>query len=207
MRSKHRKHPARKGIPAIFLVAGLVIGLLLISPAGAHISGSFSHLFNQHIKPKFANPGVINDTDNPVDWTRLKNVPGGIADGVDDTGGPPGPASDVQCNGCVTSADVGTITVRTASTAVDGGGAENSAYVIASLSRFCVAGEEAISWSGFFDGDLNPGGPGGSDDHEVTIASVEYQVNVNGLQGYVVHVGNDSGVNHTFTLQVKCLAV
>ena len=32
-------------------------------------------------------PGVINTPSNPVDWTMLKNVPAGFADGVDDTGG------------------------------------------------------------------------------------------------------------------------
>jgi len=31
--------------------------------------------------------GSINDTGNPVDWTRLKGVPSGFADGVDDVGG------------------------------------------------------------------------------------------------------------------------
>lgn len=32
-------------------------------------------------------PGTINEPSNPVDWSVLKNVPAGIADGVDDTGG------------------------------------------------------------------------------------------------------------------------
>ena len=32
-------------------------------------------------------PGTINQSGNPVDWTKLKNVPGGLADGVDDAGG------------------------------------------------------------------------------------------------------------------------
>ncbi|MBI2832104.1 MAG: hypothetical protein HYX79_07600 [Chloroflexi bacterium] len=32
-------------------------------------------------------PGTINQVTNPVDWSMLKNVPAGIADGVDDTGG------------------------------------------------------------------------------------------------------------------------
>jgi hypothetical protein len=31
--------------------------------------------------------GSINQGSNPVDWTRLKNVPGGFADGTDDIGG------------------------------------------------------------------------------------------------------------------------
>jgi hypothetical protein len=32
-------------------------------------------------------PGTINDTSNPVDWTKLKNVPAGFADGTDNVGG------------------------------------------------------------------------------------------------------------------------
>jgi hypothetical protein len=31
--------------------------------------------------------GAVNNGSNPVDWTRLKGVPGGLADGVDDVGG------------------------------------------------------------------------------------------------------------------------
>jgi hypothetical protein len=31
--------------------------------------------------------GIINDAGNPVDWTRLKNVPGGFADGIDNDSG------------------------------------------------------------------------------------------------------------------------
>jgi hypothetical protein len=31
--------------------------------------------------------GTINDSGNPVDWTKLKSVPAGFADGVDDVGG------------------------------------------------------------------------------------------------------------------------
>jgi hypothetical protein len=36
--------------------------------------------------------GTINQGSNPVDWTKLKSVPAGFADGVDDTGGSPPPA-------------------------------------------------------------------------------------------------------------------
>jgi hypothetical protein len=43
--------------------------------------------------------GSLNDAGNPVAWTKLKGVPSGFADGVDDGGGP---ASDVACSGpCV----------------------------------------------------------------------------------------------------------
>jgi hypothetical protein len=38
---------------------------------------------------EFSDPGVINTSTNPVDWSKLKNVPAGFADGTDDTGAPP----------------------------------------------------------------------------------------------------------------------
>jgi hypothetical protein len=68
------------------LVAGVVIGAFMITPAGAHVTDSFKHLWNKHIKPKLANPGTINASGNPVDWTKLKGVPSGFADGTDDVG-------------------------------------------------------------------------------------------------------------------------
>lgn len=44
-------------------------------------------------------PGVINVSTNPVDWTLLKNVPAGFADGVDGTGGGGGTTIVVQEGG------------------------------------------------------------------------------------------------------------
>jgi hypothetical protein len=35
------------------------------------------------IAPRLAEPGTLNRTDNPVDWTKLKGVPAGFADGLD----------------------------------------------------------------------------------------------------------------------------
>ncbi len=170
---------------AVVLVAGVMIGALLLTPAGADVTSSFKHLWNDHIKPKIANPGTINDTKNPVDWTKLKGVPEGFADGADDTG------------------TLGTITVRTDTVTVQGGGGENGAYILDSATRACAAGEQAISWSAFWDGDLNGAAAGGGDDQELTIASVEFD---QADQEYTVWGGNDSGTNHTLTLQVLCLA-
>jgi len=39
------------------------------------------------LKVDLSTPGTINDTTNLVDWTRLKSVPAGFADGTDDGGG------------------------------------------------------------------------------------------------------------------------
>lgn len=207
MRVGRRKHHKRGFRSAVFLVTGVVIGTLMITPAGAHITDSFTHLFNKHIKPKLANPGTINDAGNPVDWTKLKSVPADFADGVDNTGGPPGPATDVVCTGCVTSSDLGTLTVRPNSVLVLGGTGGNGDYILDTVQQSCNAGEEAISWSAFWDGDLNGAAPGGADDQELTVASVQFRVDASGNQGYTAWGGNDSGTNHTFTLEVRCLAV
>lgn len=204
---RRRSHHRPRFRAAVLIGVGLVVGMMMITPAGAALPDSFHKLWKDFIKPKLATPGTINVAKNPVDWTKLKGVPGGFADGVDDTGGAPGPATDVACTGCVTSSDLGTITVRTATALVVGGGAENGAYVENSASRYCLAGEEAISWGVFWDAsDLNGAAPGGGDDLELTISSVVFDIDADGNQGYIAWAGNDSGVDHTMTLQVRCLA-
>jgi hypothetical protein len=40
--------------------------------------------------------GTINDPSNPVDWTKLKSVPAGLADGVDDVGAGDGHSLDAD---------------------------------------------------------------------------------------------------------------
>lgn len=56
-------------------------------------------------------PGTINTVGNPVDWTKLKNVPSGFADGLDDSGGT---ANDLTCSGCVDTADLASNAVTSA---------------------------------------------------------------------------------------------
>ena len=76
---------------AALLALGVMIVAALTGPAGAHKGGS--HIFKKHVLPKLQKAGTINSPDNPVDWTRLKGVPAGIADGVDDAGaGEPDPS-------------------------------------------------------------------------------------------------------------------
>ena len=55
--------------------------------------------------------GTINASTNPVDWSQLKNVPAGFADGVDDGGGT---SSDLVCTGCVGATDLANDAVTTA---------------------------------------------------------------------------------------------
>lgn len=82
--------------------------------------------------------GTVNEDGNPVDWTRLKGVPEGFEDGVDNTGGA---ADDLACDGCVateeledgsiTEADLafvpGDITEVTAGDGLIGGGSAGAA--------------------------------------------------------------------------------
>ncbi|HEX6207698.1 MAG TPA: hypothetical protein VF058_04990 [Actinomycetota bacterium] len=90
-------------------------------PALAHVGGTVGHLWTKHIRPKTdaryfkkaqlrADDGAVNQTGDPVHWTKLRGVPAGFADGVDDAGGG-GPATDVQCAGCVGTSDLGNASV------------------------------------------------------------------------------------------------
>lgn len=67
------------------LVVAVLIGLAM-APAQGHVTKKFGHLWNNHLKPRLAAAGTINDPANPIDWTRLKNVPASIADGDDEVG-------------------------------------------------------------------------------------------------------------------------
>lgn len=68
----------------VLALAGLVLGAALSTgPAVGHLSTS-SHVWKKHVKPKLKKDDTINQSNNPVNWTKLKEVPSGIADGVDD---------------------------------------------------------------------------------------------------------------------------
>ncbi|MFN2490096.1 MAG: hypothetical protein ABR529_10220 [Actinomycetota bacterium] len=54
------------------------------------------------LKDKLAAQGVINQSSNPLDWSRLKNVPAGLADGVDGSG--PTAYAHVKSDGMLISA-------------------------------------------------------------------------------------------------------
>jgi hypothetical protein len=110
-------------------IAILVLAALLISPAGAHVTGSFRHLWRDHIKPRLANAGSLNAPSNPVDWTKLKGVPPDFADGIDDTGGGGGGGNlqveIVTVNGPASSIDTrGDTAPCPAGKVVVGGGAD-----------------------------------------------------------------------------------
>jgi hypothetical protein len=79
-----------------FIVLCLLAAVLLTTPVGAHLEDGVKHFWKEHLKPKLANEGTINKKKNPVDWTKLKGVPAGFADGSDDGGGGGGGSGDIS---------------------------------------------------------------------------------------------------------------
>jgi hypothetical protein len=65
-------------VTACLLVAGAFAGT-----AGGAGAAVWQDVWTQ-IKPLLSEPGTINQAENPVDWSKLKSVPGGLADGRDD---------------------------------------------------------------------------------------------------------------------------
>ena len=108
----------------IAVLAGVVIAAAV--PALGDVTKSWNHLKNKHIKPftdgryfkktDLQTPdGAVNESGDPVDWTRLKGVPAdvvegvvewaniagvpsGFADGTDDEGPAPPPLGDSSAN-------------------------------------------------------------------------------------------------------------
>lgn len=87
MTTQHRSHlrtiASVARALAIVVAAALAVGLAQAPRAGAHDDGTTAHLWLDHVKP-IGVPGTINDSTNPIDWTKLKDVPADIADGTDD---------------------------------------------------------------------------------------------------------------------------
>jgi hypothetical protein len=111
-------HARFKSVPKwVALVSIVALTALLASPAGADVTSSFRHLWRQHIKPKLAREGTFNAPSNPVDWSQLKNVPAGFADGTDNEaansgGGQAPPAPPAAPTGVVGLEVVKRITVE-----------------------------------------------------------------------------------------------
>ncbi|HEX6332078.1 MAG TPA: hypothetical protein VF129_12470 [Actinomycetota bacterium] len=168
-----------------------MLGATLAGPTLAVAGNGFAPIW-KHVKSKLSKPGTINRAKNPVDWTRLKNLPADFADGVDDAGAGGG---------------LGAITVRTENNPIPGGQAHNSKYVLDYVEMFCEPGEIALSGNGYFGGNtLNGGTPGDDDDLEVFIAGTFRTDDGMGNQGYRVWGGNDSGSQRNLIVQVVCMA-
>ena len=73
---------AANNFSANFTVAGGDDGTATTVARGDHI-----HDTRYYTQAFLSSAGTVNLGTNPVDWTRLKNVPPGFADGVDDNSG------------------------------------------------------------------------------------------------------------------------
>ncbi len=147
---------SRTSLIGTLAIVGLVLGFAL-SPAQADVTKSFDHLWKQHIKPKISKPGTINVAKNPLEWTKLKNVPTDFADGVDATAqGTCAVGSfvtEIELDGSLVcdapeAGGNGDITGVTAGTGLSGGGTTgdvslgvNPAAVQTRLQSACAAGE------------------------------------------------------------------
>jgi hypothetical protein len=62
--------------------------------AGAFAEASHNHDDRYYTQTDLSTAGTINQTGNPVDWSKLKDVPTSLADGVDDVGSADGYSLD-----------------------------------------------------------------------------------------------------------------
>jgi hypothetical protein len=70
----------RTRVVALVAVSLLFAGAIAGTASGSTLS--WQQIWDQ-IRPLLADPGTINSSDNPVHWTKLKGVPAGLADGLD----------------------------------------------------------------------------------------------------------------------------
>jgi hypothetical protein len=70
----------RARVAALVAVSVLFAGTIVGTAWGG--TSGWQQIWNE-IKPLLSEPGAINNSDNPVHWTKLKGVPAGLADGLD----------------------------------------------------------------------------------------------------------------------------
>ena len=88
--------------------AGVLVGALLLSPVAAHVNNNFSHLWNDHIKPK-ADQRYVQRTKSP--WARVAANGNLIAgEGVVDINNAPAGEYTIEFNRKVGAKCAGTAT-------------------------------------------------------------------------------------------------
>jgi hypothetical protein len=76
--------------------SGLDADLLDGFQAAAFAAAGHNHDDRYYTETELSTAGTINQAGNPVDWTKLKSVPAGFADAVDDTGAADGFSLDAS---------------------------------------------------------------------------------------------------------------
>jgi hypothetical protein len=84
-RGRHRKLPTRPLARGTLALLAVTLALVSVAvPARGHVTNSFAHLWNDHILPLIrATDRGVNEASDPINWTKLRNVPDGFADGFD----------------------------------------------------------------------------------------------------------------------------
>jgi hypothetical protein len=100
---KNRLYPIIIGL-LVIAITTLAIQFVVVRADLNDMRATLANSFA--LKQDLSATGTINSPINPLDWTKLKNVPAGLADGMDDTG----------------SSSGGTITSVVAGTGLSGGG-------------------------------------------------------------------------------------
>ncbi len=185
---------------ALFLsLAGTGIATVAALPRG---SVGTPQLKNKAVtRAKLARNAV--STENVIDFSLLRRdfAPGQLPagppgpQGPPGLQGPPGPAGPQGPPGVI-----GQLTLRTASVTIDGGTAQNGAYITKEVQQACAQGERAIS-AGTSWSDNDP-------DLELFTAEIRPLQDPSGnVIGYSARGGNDSGQSSTFRLHVLCYKV
>lgn len=145
--------------------------------------------------PKLRNNAVNSAKVRPRSLLRSDFAPGQLPAGPVGPQGPAGPAGAAGPAG--PAGVIGAITVRTSSTAIAGGAANNAVPNTARVTASCQGNERAIS-----------GGTSWSDDNAnlaLYTMELEPQLNPqNQVVGFLGVGGNDSGQASTFTVHALC---
>jgi len=154
----------------------------------------------QLVNGAVTNPKIRNNAINSSKVANRSLLRSDFAPGQLPAGpvGPQGPAGPTGAAGAAGPAGViGAVTVRSQSTSIAGGVAEDGAYTTGEIQSLCTGNERAIS-----------GGAGWSDSNpnlELFIGRLVPVLNAsNQVVGFLASGGNDSGQSSTFTVYSLC---
>jgi hypothetical protein len=177
---------------------------LLVALSGTGIAAATQLARNSVGTPQLrdsavTNPKIRNNAINSAKVAARSLLRSDFAPGQLPAGptGPQGPAGPAGAAGPAGSAGlIGTVTVRSQSTTIAGGAAENGAYTTGEVQSLCAANERAISGgAGWSDSDPNL---------ELWIGRLVPVQASNQVIGFLASGGNDSGQSSTFTVYSLC---